>query len=309
MILTVTINPAIDRNVTADRLVFEDRGYILSAHESAGGRGFNASQVIHKFGGDTVAILACGGETGTRLEGFIEQAGFPVDLIPIRNPIRVNLSISDKQGLTIKLNEVGPLIHADELERFERAVEAKLGGAMWLMLCGSLPPGVPAEFYARLVRSARQAKVRVLLDADGDALRRGMEAGPTVACPNEQEAEQLLGTVLLTHGHSVEAAESLRAMGAESVLLSLGSRGALLAGPEGVLEAVPPAIDAVCPIGAGDALAAAYVWALARGENADEALRWGVAAGSASALLPGVSFASLDRTREMRARVEVRRIQ
>ncbi len=309
MILTVTINPAIDRNVTADRLVFEDRGYILSAHESAGGRGFNASQVIHKFGGDTTAILACGGETGVRLESFLQQAGFPVELIPIRNPIRVNLSISDRQGLTIKLNEVGPLIHAEELEHFERRVVARLEAATWLMLCGSLPPGVPVEFYARLIRAAREAQVRVLLDADGDALRRGLEGGPTVACPNEQEAEQLLGTVLLTRNHSVEAAESLRAMGAESVLLSLGSRGALLASPEGIFEAIPPAIDAVCPIGAGDALAAAHVWALTRGENAEEALRWGVAAGTASALLPGVSFASLERTAEMRAKVEVRRIQ
>lgn len=307
-ILTVTINPALDRNVTADRLVFEDRAYILNAYDSAGGRGINASRVIHSFGGDTLAVLPCGGETGDRLAGFLDSAGFPYEAIGMQSAVRVNLSISDEQGLTIKLNERGPVLTPEELERLEAAVCARMRGAAWVMLCGSLPPHVPDDFYARLIRFGRRLGVPVLLDADGDALREGLEARPSVVCPNQQEAEALLGTVLLTRRHMVEAAETLRKRGAESVLLSLGSRGALLARPEGVFEIVPPPVDAVCPIGAGDALAAAYVWALTSGHSPEEAARWGVAAGTASALLPGIRFATLAQTDEMRRRVEVRRI-
>ncbi len=177
------------------------------------------------------------------------------------------------------------------------------------MLCGSLPPGVPADFYARLVRAADEAGVQTLLDADGDPLEAALEARPTVVTPNQQEAERLLNRVLLTRSHFQEAAERIRGMGARNVVLSLGARGAVGAFDDGsVWEAVPPRVEALCPIGAGDALAAAYVWALTSETTKAEALQWGVAAGTASARLPGVSFASLEQTREIFDRVTVQRV-
>src|SRR4051812_42698018 len=100
LILTLTVNPAIDHNVTADRLVFENRAYILATDESAGGRGINASRVIHSFGGKTLAILTSGGKSGARLESLVKAHGFPVEVAPIQNEIRSNLTITDKQGLT-----------------------------------------------------------------------------------------------------------------------------------------------------------------------------------------------------------------
>ena len=177
------------------------------------------------------------------------------------------------------------------------------------MICGSLPPGVPASFYARLVDIARQKKVKTLLRAGGEALREGIEARPTVAAPNQPEAERLLGRMLLTRTHYFEAAQRLRSMGPESVVISLGSRGAVGAFSSGLLEALPPRVDAVSPIGAGDALTAAFVWSMRRKSNAADALRWGVAAGTASARLPGMSFASLQQTREVYRQVEVRRAE
>jgi len=129
-----------------------------------------------------------------------------------------------------------------------------------------------------------------------------------VVTPNQQEAERLLGRTLLTRTHYLEAAEQIRALGPESVILSLASRGAVAAFPDGVMEAQPPRIDAVCPIGAGDALSAAYVWASERKANPADALRWGVAAGTASARLPGMNFASLAETREIYRQVDVRRV-
>ena len=310
MILTLTLNPAIDRNVTVDKLVFEDRAYILSTREAAGGRGINASCVISSFGGQTLAIAPCGGRNGKRLEDFLLACSFPVELVRIKNEVRVNMTITDRQGLAVKLNELGPSMTTAELARVERAVKARLPGSHWLMLCGSAPPGVPHDFYARLVRLAKLNNVRTLVDADGAELEAAIEAKPTVISPNQHEAERLLGRVLLTRGHFLEAAERLRSMGAEAVVLSLGSRGAVGAAPDGALfEALPPRVDAVCPIGAGDALAAAFVWAMTRKSDFAGALRWGVAAGTASARLPGVSFASLQQTRDIYSGVEVKRAQ
>lgn len=308
LILTLTLNPAIDRNVQADRLVFEDRAYILSTSETAGGRGINASVVINNFHGSTKAIACSGGKNGRRLEELLSDAGFPTHFVRIRHNIRTNLTIIDKQGLAVKLNERGPHIQAAELARVEKAVAENLDGVSWLMICGSLPPGVPSDFYARLILLAQREKVKTLLDTDGDALLHGLEAGPTAVAPNQAEAERLLNRALITQAHFREAAQRIVAMGAESVVLSLGSRGAVGATSTRVFEAAPPVVDAVCPIGAGDALAAAFVWALSTDKSFDEAVKWGVACGTASAALPGIAFPTMAQTEKIYGRITTKLI-
>lgn len=309
MIVTLTINPAIDRTISVDRLAFEDRSYINSSRESAGGRGINSARVIHAFGGETTAVLISGGVTGRRLEGLLQCMGMRAVLVPVKNPIRTNLTITDKHGLTVHLNEIGPTLTKADVARVEQAVREALENASWLMICGSLPPGVPSTFYGRLIAMARDKKVKTLLHTTGEALRHGIEERPTVVTPNGQEAERLLGRTLLTRTHYLEAAERIRTMGPETVLVSLGSRGAVGAFRDGLMEALPPRVDAVCPIGAGDALTAAYTWAIDRKKNPAEALRWGVAAGTASARLPGMNFATLEQTQEMYKQVELKRAE
>jgi 1-phosphofructokinase family hexose kinase len=313
LIVTLTLNPAIDRIIKVDRLAFEDRAYINSSHESAGGRGINASSVIHSFGGETLAVLISGGDSGKRLEKLLAERGFETAVVPIKNEIRTNLTVTDRHGLTVNLNETGPQISKSELAAIERVVRQHLKNANWLMLCGSLPPGVPPSFYARLIGMARDKKVKTLLHADGAALREGIEARPTVVTPNQQEAERLLSRPLLTRTQYLDAVGQIRSMGAESVVLSLGSRGAVGAFASGLAEAIAPQIDAVSPIGAGDALSAAYTWASSRknGRHAtpEDAMRWGVAAGTASARLPGMNFATLQQTEEMYRDVDLRRAE
>jgi 1-phosphofructokinase family hexose kinase len=310
LIVTLTANPAIDRTITVDRLAFEDRAYIRSSHESPGGRGINASCVIHSFGGKTLAIAPAGGPAGETFSRFLTGCGYEVAFIPVQEEIRTNLTITDRHGVTVSLNETGPRLTGEELGAVEAMVRDKLERARWLMLCGSLPPGAPANFYARLVELARARKTPVLLDTDGAPLREGLEARPAVVCPNQHEAERLLNRALLTRAHFLDAATTIRKMGADSVLLSLGSRGAIgVAEDDTVVEALPPRVDALCPIGAGDALAAAFTWSMVKAGKFADAVRWGVAAGTASAKLPGVSFANLDQTREIYRQVELRRVE
>ena len=308
LIVTLTANPAIDRTITVDRLAFEDRAYILSTKDTPGGRGINASSVIHSFGGRTTAILPAGGSSGARFEEFLRNCGFPIVVVPIRNKVRTNLTITDSHGLTAKLNEHGPKLSKAEVTKIERATHAHLNGAAWLMLCGSLPPGAPEDLYARIITFAQSRKVRTLLDTDGDALKLGLAANPTLVSPNQEEAERLLNTALITRTNCLHATERLHKMGAESVMLSLGSRGAVGFHKGRMFEAIPPRVDALCPIGAGDAQSAALLWSLENRDPFPDAIRWGVAAGTASAMLPGMRFASLDETRKIYADVEVREV-
>ncbi len=307
-ILTLTVNPAVDRIFTVDRLVFEDRAYILSTAEAAGGRGINAARVLTSFGAKTLAVLTSGKEGGRVLEEKLQHDGFPTEIVHIRHDIRTNLTISDRQGLSVKLNEQGSPLSDLELTRLRRAVEKHLPTASWLMLCGSLPPGVDHHFYTQLIRLAQKHGVKTLLDADGDALLHGIEAAPTVVRPNQGEAERLLNRALITRAHSIEAARQIQAMGPQYVVLSLGGRGSIGASAAGTFEAVPPRIEAVCPIGAGDALGAVLVWAFEQGKTFEDALRWGVAAGTASAKLPGINLANFEQASEIYPDVVVTKI-
>jgi len=306
LILTLTINPAIDRTIISDRIAFEDRGYILSRGEDAGGRGINASQVIHAFGGKTLALLTSGGEIGKRMEHFLGEMGFPFEVVRVQAEGRANLTISDKQGLTIKLNEIGAPLEAKEVKAVGDLVEARLKKATWLMICGSTQPGVPPQFYSEIIALAKSRGVKTLLDTDGEALNHALEAKPSIISPNQQEAERLLGRAIITRSQSLEAVKRIHDMGPEAVILSLGSKGALASSPDGILEALPPRVEALCPIGAGDALAAAFVWAIEKKKPFADAVRWAVAAGTATASLPGMSFPTLEQTRAIYKQVEVR---
>ncbi len=308
-ILTLTVNPALDRITTVDRLVFEDRAYIESTTEAAGGRGINAARLLTSFGASAIAITISGREVGRKFEERLAADTFRKEIVKIRNNIRTNLTISDRQGLSIKLNERGPVLSNLEQERLFKATEKLLPKASWLMLCGSLPPSMDDHFYTRLIEAAAQHGVETLLDTDGDALLHALEAHPTIVKPNQSEAERLLNTALITRSQLIDAVQQIKKLGAKSVVLSLGSRGAIAAtSSEGVLEVMPPVVDARCPIGAGDAMAASIVWSLNKGDSLSEALRWGVAAGTASALLPGIELANLDQTKAIYPQTTITRI-
>ena len=152
--------------------------------------------------------------------------------------------------------------------------------------------------------------MKTLLDTDGDALREGIEAAPTVVSPNQQEAERLLTRPLVTRNHFLDAVARIRAMGPEMVVLSLGSRGAVGAMEGALIEAIPPRVEVLCPIGAGDALAAAFAWSMERDGDFTDALRWGVADGHGFGL-PARSCAwhRSSRPQEVYPQVEVRRIE
>lgn len=274
--------------------------------ESAGGRGLNAASVLHAFGIPTRAIVVSGGESGKRFEESMARQGFPYDVVPIAQNLRTNLIITDRQGLTIKLNEMGPSLTEQELAQLEETVRRRLAGARWLLLCGSLPPGAPPQFYNRLIQAAREHGVETLLDTDGEVLQFGLEERPTMVTPNQQEAARLLNRALITRQHFRTAAQRILGMGAQSVMISVGSRGAIAGMGNQIVEIVPPRVEAVSPIGSGDALNAAFVWARVNGYDFVEAARWGVAAGTASAKLPGTRFANLEQTKEVYVQVEVR---
>jgi 1-phosphofructokinase family hexose kinase len=309
MILTLTLNPAVDVSLTTDRIIYDDRTYINSETYQAGGKGINVVRALLDFGLTNMqAVSPYGGVMGERFARLVREGNLPVALIPVQGETRRNVAVIDDEGLTLKLDQRGNPLSEKELQRIEEALLEKLPAASWLTLNGSLPPGAPEDYYAKLIHLARGHGVKTLVDTSGPALAMALAAGPTLAKPNRPEAERLLGRGLLSERASLTAAQEILARGPEHVILSLGGHGAIAVWGKRQLHAVPPDIETGSPIGAGDVLGAVTVGALRRGDSFEEAFVWGVAAATVAASLPGLGTGPREEVAKMRDRIEVREI-
>ncbi|HEY8482644.1 MAG TPA: 1-phosphofructokinase, partial [Spirillospora sp.] len=279
MIVTVTLNPSLDRTIEVDVLT---RGAVIrarSARLDPGGKGVNVSRALLANGVASTAVVAVGGADGDQLRRLLEAEGMRVRAVRAEGRTRSNVTIVEPGGVTTKLNEPGGPLAARELDEIEAVVEAEAGAASWVVGCGSLPPGVPADTYATMCRRFRADGIRVAIDSSGEALRAAIPAGPDLIKPNREELAEAVGRPVDTIADVVEAAGELRERGARAVLVSLGAEGAVLVDDDGVLTGEAPVSRPSSTVGAGDALLAGFLAAGARGETAlAEALAWGAAA-------------------------------
>jgi 1-phosphofructokinase len=284
MIVTVTPNPSVDRTIEVDALV---RGAVLRAlarRVDAGGKGVNVARALAMNGYKTCAVLPSGGWEGQQLTALLAPEGIEVIVVPVAGAVRANVSVVEPDGTVTKLNEPGPTLTAAELEAVTEAAAAAAAGADWVAASGSLPPGVPADFYARLVGPLRKVGVRVAVDTSGPALMAALPASPDVVKPNREELAEVTGRAVTTLGDAVEAATEVRRRGAGAVLASLGPDGALLVEAAGAVHGAAQGAVPRGAVGAGDALLAGFLAGGGSGSGAlAEALAWGAAAAS----LPG----------------------
>lgn len=284
MIVTVTPNPSLDRAIVVPQL---ERGAVVRAdhvHLDPGGKGVNVARVLAGAGVSTVAVLPTGGPEGTRLAELLAQHAVPVAAVPIAGTTRSNITIVESDGTTTKLNEPGPELTPAELTALHRVAAQHGSNASWIVCCGSVPPGAPDDFHARLVRSARHSGVPVAVDASGPALAEACKERPNLIKPNRAELAELIGVPLPRLGDVVLAAQRLRAHGVGAVLVSLDRDGALLVDEFGTHHAVAPEVAVRSTVGAGDAALAGFLLGGAAGVPA---LRSAVAHGSAAVRLPG----------------------
>jgi 1-phosphofructokinase len=279
VIVTVTLNPSVDRTVTVEEL---RRGEVLratAARVDPGGKGINVSRALAVNGVKTVAVVALGGPEGAHLATLLERAGIDVVGVPIAGSIRSNVTVVEPSGTTTKLNEPGAPLSADECAGILDTAVAVAADAQWLVASGSLPPGAPDTVYADLVRRLAGTATQVAVDTSGPALAAALPAGPALVKPNLEELQECVGRALTCLGDVIDACCSLRARGAHAVLASLGGQGAILVDGAEVLHAYGPSTVPVSSVGAGDAMLAGFLAAGGAGAGAlVEAVAWGAAA-------------------------------
>ncbi|WP_329400010.1 1-phosphofructokinase family hexose kinase [Streptomyces melanogenes] len=301
MILTVTLNTALDLTYRVPELVPHASHRVDEVTERPGGKGLNVARVLAALGHESVVTGFAGGRTGAVLRELLAPLA-PVDaLVPVAGTTRRTIAVVDAAtGDTTQLNEPGPQITADEWEAFLTAYEPLLRQADAVALCGSLPPGVPVGAYADLVRRARTAGVPVLLDTSGEPLRRGLAARPDLIKPNADELARLTGS-----REPLRAARDARRRGAHAVVASLGPEGMVAVTPEGTWQATPPTQVRGNPTGAGDSAVAALLSSLVEGLPWPDRLTRAVALSTATVLAPVAGEFEAGAYEELLAQVRV----
>lgn len=301
MIYTVTLNPAIDRELSVSALTFDTVLRASGSRVDIGGKGFNVARQLLALGSPSVALGFIAGGAGELLAEGLEQLGIATDFIRVPGETRTNISIVNQTDRHyIKVNEPGPSIDQQSFDALLALVARRLMPGDWCVLAGSLPPGLPTDAYRQLIAVVNQSGAHAVLDSSGAALGEGMLARPWLAKPNREELAALLGEPLASMEALRSAARTLLATGPHNLLISLGAGGALWlsAEAESSLASIP--ITERNPIGAGDAMLGGLVHALAQSLPLPIALGWAIAAGAATAAASGTAVGTLAEVEALR---------
>ncbi len=305
MIFTLTPNPSIDRSLTIPQIRFNSVLRSQKMRLDWGGKGFNVSRSLQQFGVDSMAIAWVGGGSGKMLADGLQSLGIQTDFVWVDNDTRTNTRIDEAEGdWHIKVNEPGPAITRGDIEQLYQKVEGYAKKDDIWVLSGSLPPDVPSEFYADLIRLFKSRGARVYLDTSGAPLRYGCQAEPYLVKPNANEAGSIVGFEVADQEDAKRAALPFLRMGIDYLALTMGSMGLLYATQKEMIHAKPPKIKVKNESGAGDSLLAALIYGQTRGWEPVEIARWAVATGAAAAETEGVSEFDVRRTKEILPEVQ-----
>ncbi len=306
-ILTITLNPALDLSTSVPRMLANRKLRCAGAVLEPGGGGVNVSRMIRRFGGRSTALVALGGPTGRSLRELMERDGLDIVEFPTAGATRQNVTVDETaHGRQYRLVLQGPRWSQKEVKAALARIERLAADHDYVVATGSLPPGVPEDFYARLARLVRRQGGRFVLDTSGPPLRKALEAGVFLVKPNHIEFRDMSGTSRSDWHSMARVGRRVRERGlAEMMIVTRGAMGALAILPDGAWRLQAPKGKVVSMVGAGDSLIGAAILAIARGKPLLEACRLGVAAASAAVRSPGTELAGRAATLRIARRTKV----
>lgn len=301
MIYTLTLNPAIDREYTVPNLKFDDVLRATATRNDPGGKGFNVSRMLAVLGRQSTALAFAAGKSGEWLESTLSRSGIVTKFVWVDGETRTNTTVvSETGGHHLKVNEAGPMISAEAQAELLACIEQLVKPGEWWVLAGSLPSGVPENFYGTIIDLLKAQQAHVFLDTSGEALSTALHHHPDWIKPNGQEAKEITG-----FSDPAKAAEWFQTLWIKHAAITLGKDGVFLLDGDIEWHIQSPKIEEANPIGAGDAFVGGTVYGLANQLSSLEAVRWGVACGAMAASLPGTDFGTCDEIKRLLAKVVV----
>ncbi len=310
MILCLNLNAAIDKTILVDSFALDKIHRSEKVVALAGGKGCNVARALKTLGKSPVVSGWVGGFAGKFIEDELNKEGIATDFVETGLESRTCTSILDQKNQTMtEIYEKGALIPEEKIEEMEALFRKIVGDYQAITLSGSLPPGVPSNIYARLINIAHEAGIPTYLDSSKNALRDGIAAKPFLVKPNETEISVLLDEKPGTSVRELATAiQTIASRHTSTLALSLGERGALISDGQRVIQAQPPKIEALSAVGSGDSMVAGLVAAFSEGLPLEDAIKTGVAAGTANTLTLGAGQFSVDDFEEIRKEIVLERL-
>lgn len=305
MILTVTLNPAVDKTYTTGSLMLGQVNRMRTVHNIAGGKGINVAKILRQYGYQVMTAGFLGGYTGQFIEKCMQEIQAQCCFTKVAGETRSSINVIAEDGYVTEILEPGPVVSAQELEQFEADYRKAVAACELVVMSGSVAKGIPADIYGKLVAIGKEAGKRCILDTSGEALLHGIEAAPYMIKPNQKELEYLVGHKLKDIGEVACAAKELRKKGIEHVLVSMGKKGLLSVSEAGVWWGKSPAVKAVNTVGCGDSVVASYAMSVLKGEDEETALKRATAISAANAATLESGDISLELAEELLGKIQL----
>ena len=296
-IVTITLNPALDKSIAVPQMLPEKKLRCTDAKVEPGGGGINVSRAIHKLGGETEAVFLSGGYTGKHFESLLAAEKIRLVALPVKGDMRENFVVLDTSAhLQYRFGMDGPLINEEEWEQVLNHIQNETA-IDYIVASGSLPPGVPPDYFSKLALIAQQKNAKLIVDTSGEALQLAVKQGVYLIKPNLGELSNLYGKERLAKDEILIAARSIiEKGGCEIMVVSMGPEGAMLITKDQLVQVKPPQVVIQSTVGAGDSMVGGMVLALSRGWDLKDTLYYGVAAGTAATLNPGTELCKKEDT-------------
>ncbi|MDO4522770.1 MAG: 1-phosphofructokinase [Eubacteriales bacterium] len=308
MIITVTMNPAIDKTVEIDALIPGGLHRIQRVEYDAGGKGINVSKTLRALGGESIATGFLGGNAGRMIEQVLRDEGIRTDFVWVDGETRTNTKVFEKNGAVTELNEPGSVIAQEQKLDLLKKLEDYAAKDVLFVLSGSVPKGMDAGIYAEITQLVHVKGAKVLLDADGELFRRSLEAVPDMIKPNHVElADYAALGEKTTEAEILRVAKELTASGIDTVMVSRGKLGAMMVRSEQMLSAPALPVNAHSTVGAGDAMVAALAYACERKLDMEECMRLCMAASAGAVTTIGTKPPARTLVDELMKQVEIKR--
>lgn len=288
-IVTITMNPVLDKTAETNIVIPEKKTRCKEPRYEPGGGGINVSRAIKKLGGESLALILAGGDNGKEVEQLLKDEKISIKTIHSGENTRENIMVYEKKtGSLYRFVMPGPEIKEKYWQQMLDEIKKITPKPNYLVASGSLPPGVPDDFYARIAKYAKENDIRLVLDTSGESMKQAMEVGVHMVKPNLREIADILGKEEVNGIELEESAkEILKKEQCNALVVSLGAQGAMLASDDRVEYIVPPTMPVVSAVGAGDSMVAGILVGCVKGFWPEQAVRYGVAAGTAAAMTPG----------------------
>lgn len=300
-IISIAMNPSIDKSSSVERVIAERKLYCGKPRYEPGGGGVNVSRAIKKLGGESKLLYPQGGLSGQLLNELLEEEGISHQAFPIKGAVRENLIILEAStGYQFRFGMPGPELHENEWRKCLDEVARMKPKADYIVASGSLPDGVPSDFYARIARLGKEIGAKVIVDAPSHTFKSVLQEGVYLIKPNIREFRELVGDEIKEESQIKTRAKAIvESKESEIVIISLGAGGAIMATKDTVEHILPPTVPVISKVGAGDSMVAGIVLALARGMSVPEAARFGVAAGAAAVMTAGTELCRREDTERL----------